>query len=77
MFQAASATTKANVEKAKTSVKPLALPLLHRTVEIIPVKVELPEEVAFSDRKFQKLCQNYLKENCTDPSCNYWFPPDW
>ena len=77
----ASATTKANVEKAKMSVNPLALPFLHRrrqreTEEIILRKVELPEKTLPSGRKFQKPCQKYVKETCTDPSRNYWHAPE-
>ena len=77
---AASATTKAIVEEAKMSVKPLALLLLHsksptRNSGKNSSKMELPEEAVLLVESSRSRAKKYLKEICTDPSCKYWHPP--
>ena len=76
---AASASTKANVEKATLSVKPLARHQRHRSrrrdlVDRFPRKGGTHRGVSPNGRIFHKMCHKSLMETCTDASCNYRYP---
>ena len=62
-----SATTTVCVEKKVNS---------HKMTEE-DLRKEMPwRQQSIRKEISEKKCKNYLKGNCTDPSCDYWNPPE-
>ena len=46
----------------------------HRLLKVL--RKAFAPGVSPSGKEGQKACKSYLKRTCTNPSCNYWHPPE-
>ena len=70
--RAAKDTTSPSVARANTSVKHLVHPVMHHIHQETAVEnTRTSGGNSPSGKKFQQSRQKYLKETCTNPSCNF------